>query len=55
MNRRAKLQLHLQEAVEGLSVVVLTYHGSSVGAVHRQGDKTNYIIWNNGFWQCRFR
>jgi uncharacterized membrane-anchored protein len=30
MNRRAKLQLHLQEAVEGLSVVVLTYYGSQL-------------------------
>lgn len=30
MNRRAKMQLHLQEAVEGLSVVVLTYYGSQL-------------------------
>jgi uncharacterized membrane-anchored protein len=30
MNRRAKLQLRLQETVEGLSVVVLTYYGSSL-------------------------
>jgi len=30
MNKRAKLQLHLQEAVEGLSVVVLTYYGSQL-------------------------
>jgi uncharacterized membrane-anchored protein len=30
MNQRAKLQLHLQETVEGLSVVVLTYYGSQL-------------------------
>ena len=30
MNKRAKLQLRLQETVEGLSVVVLTYYGSSL-------------------------
>lgn len=30
MNRRAKLQLHLQSTVEGLSVVVLTYYGSQL-------------------------
>lgn len=30
MNTRAKLQLRLQETVEGLSVVVLTYYGSSL-------------------------
>ena len=46
MNRRAKLQLHPQEAVEGLSVVVLTYYGSAAGAIHRQGDERNCIIWN---------
>ncbi|MCL2523280.1 MAG: DUF3422 domain-containing protein [Betaproteobacteria bacterium] len=30
MNRRAKLQLRLQETVEGLSVVVLSYYGSQL-------------------------
>lgn len=30
MNQRARLQLRLQETVEGLSVVVLTYYGSSL-------------------------
>ena len=29
MNRRAKLQLRLQETVEGLSVVAITYYGRS--------------------------
>ncbi|MBL8431136.1 MAG: DUF3422 family protein, partial [Dechloromonas sp.] len=30
MNKRAHLQLRLQETVEGLSVVVLTYYGSQL-------------------------
>jgi uncharacterized membrane-anchored protein len=30
MNRRSRLQLKLQQAVEGLSVVVITYYGSSL-------------------------
>jgi len=30
MNRRAKLQLHLQQTVEGLSIVVITYYGVSL-------------------------
>jgi uncharacterized membrane-anchored protein len=30
MNRRAQMQLRLQETVEGLSVVVLTYYGSQL-------------------------
>jgi uncharacterized membrane-anchored protein len=30
MNRRAKLQLRLQETVEGLSVVAITYYGSQL-------------------------
>jgi uncharacterized membrane-anchored protein len=30
MNRRAKLQLRLQETVEGLSVVAITYYGSQI-------------------------
>ena len=39
MNRRAKLQLHLQEAVEGLSVVVLTYYGSQLVQYLAKGSK----------------
>ena len=30
MNRRAKLQLRLQETVEGLSVVAITYYASQI-------------------------
>jgi uncharacterized membrane-anchored protein len=30
MNRRAKLQLRLQETVEGLSVVAITYYASQL-------------------------
>ncbi|MDE2584651.1 MAG: DUF3422 family protein, partial [Betaproteobacteria bacterium] len=30
MNRRAKLQLRLQETVEGLSVVAITYYASTL-------------------------
>lgn len=30
MNRRAKIQLHLQETVEGLSVVAITYYASQL-------------------------
>jgi len=33
MNRRAKMQLHLQQTVEGLSVVVITYYGASLVAI----------------------
>ncbi|WP_234087158.1 DUF3422 family protein [Azonexus sp. R2A61] len=39
MNKRAKLQLHLQEAVEGLSVVVLTYYGSQLVQYIAKGTK----------------
>ncbi len=39
MNRRAKLQLRLQETVEGLSVVVLTYHGSQLVQYLAKGTK----------------
>ena len=35
MNRRAKLQLRLQETVEGLSVVAITYYGSQL---------VNYVV-----------
>lgn len=30
MNRRAKLQLHLQQTVEGLSVAAITYYGAGI-------------------------
>ena len=33
MNRRGRLQLRLQQAVEGLSVVVITYYGVSLAGV----------------------
>jgi uncharacterized membrane-anchored protein len=39
MNRRAKLQLRLQETVEGLSVVVLTYYGSQLVQYLTKGTK----------------
>jgi uncharacterized membrane-anchored protein len=38
MNQRAKLQLRLQETVEGLSVVVLTYYGSQL--IHQLAKAT---------------
>lgn len=44
MNRRAKLQLHLQEAVEGLSVVVLTYYGSQLVQYIAKGTKELHHI-----------
>jgi len=39
MNRRARLQLRLQETVEGLSVVVLTYYGSQLIQYLAKGTK----------------
>lgn len=39
MNQRAKLQLRLQETVEGLSVVVLTYYGSQLVHYLAKGSK----------------
>lgn len=39
MNRRASLQLRLQETVEGLSVVVLTYYGSQLVNYLAKGSK----------------
>jgi len=39
MNRRASLQLRLQETVEGLSVVVLTYYGSQLVQYLAKGTK----------------
>ena len=41
MNQRAKLQLRLQETVEGLSVVVLTYYGSQL--VHYLAKGTKWL------------
>ena len=39
MNRRAKLQLHLQQTVEGLSVVAITYYASQLVQYMAQGLK----------------
>jgi uncharacterized membrane-anchored protein len=39
MNQRAQLQLRLQETVEGLSVVVLTYYGSQLVQYLAKGSK----------------
>jgi uncharacterized membrane-anchored protein len=39
MNQRARLQLRLQETVEGLSVVVLTYYGSQLVQYLAKGTK----------------
>ena len=39
MNRRAKLQLRLQETVEGLSVVAITYYGSQLVNYLAKGGK----------------
>ena len=39
MNNRARLQLRLQETVEGLSVVVLTYYGSQLVQYLAKGSK----------------
>ena len=39
MNRRAHMQLRLQETVEGLSVVVLTYYGSQLIQYLAKGTK----------------
>lgn len=40
MNRRAKIQLHLQETVEGLSVVAITYYASQLVNYVAKGAKT---------------
>lgn len=40
MNRRAKLQLRLQETVEGLSVVAITYYGSQIVHYLAKGAKS---------------
>ncbi len=39
MNRRAKLQLHLQQTVEGLSVVAITYYASQLVQYMAKGIK----------------
>ena len=39
MNRRAKLQLRLQETVEGLSVVAITYYASQLVQYLAKGGK----------------
>jgi uncharacterized membrane-anchored protein len=39
MNRRAKIQLRLQETVEGLSVVAITYYGSQLVNYLAKGAK----------------
>ena len=39
MNRRAKLQLRLQETVEGLSVVAITYYASQLVQYLAKGAK----------------
>ena len=39
MNRRAKLQLHLQQTVEGLSVVAITYYASQLVQYMAKGVK----------------
>lgn len=43
MNRRARLQLRLQETVEGLSVVAITYYGSQLVHYLAKGAK-DYIV-----------
>lgn len=40
MNRRARLQLRLQQTVEGLSVVVLTYYGSQLVQYLAKGTRS---------------
>ena len=40
MNRRASIQLRLQETVEGLSVVAITYYGSQLVNYMAKGAKT---------------
>ncbi|AWI80069.1 hypothetical protein CEW87_12240 [Parazoarcus communis] len=39
MNRRAKIQLHLQETVEGLSIVAITYYASQLVNYMAKGAK----------------
>jgi uncharacterized membrane-anchored protein len=46
MNRRGRLQLRLQQTVEGLSVVVITYYGVSLVGVLAKAVKAGGIDWN---------
>lgn len=39
MNRRARLQLRLQETVEGLSIAAITYYGSQLVNYLAKGGK----------------
>ncbi len=43
MNRRAKLQLRLQETVEGLSVVAITYYGSQLVQYLAKGLQKSFV------------
>jgi uncharacterized membrane-anchored protein len=46
MNRRGRLQLRLQQAVEGLSIVVITYYGVSLVGVLAKAAKAAGLDWN---------
>ena len=46
MNRRGRLQLRLQQAVEGLSVVVITYYGVSLVGVLAKAAKAAGLDWD---------
>jgi uncharacterized membrane-anchored protein len=46
MNRRGRLQLRLQQTVEGLSVVVITYYGVSLVGVLAKAAKGAGVGWN---------
>lgn len=46
MNRRGRLQLRLQQTVEGLSVVVITYYGVSLAGVLAKAAKAAGLDWN---------
>jgi uncharacterized membrane-anchored protein len=46
MNRRGRLQLRLQQTVEGLSVVVITYYGVSLVGVLAKAAKAAGVDWN---------
>jgi uncharacterized membrane-anchored protein len=46
MNRRGRLQLRLQQTVEGLSVVVITYYGVSLVGVLAKAAKVAGLDWN---------
>lgn len=46
MNRRGRLQLRLQQTVEGLSVVVITYYGVSLVGVLAKAAKAGGLHWD---------